>query len=474
VEPDCAGPADAGAQEPAPGLARAFAASLAGGARLALLRPVAPARFLPSPEVWVALILAELFVVFVVSFARVGTGGMFDLDALPRALVYVPLALLVGVVCARLAREPFLALRLPIVVAALGIWFGPASLLLDLTASTNWIVLHFPNAYYVGAYGLFGWWALALSVALARMVPARVRATAVAYGLLLLIVPAVYLPSAALWTRAPDPTLAAEPQPGVVAESAFYAQPQLLQGQLDALLPSRPGVEDVYVLTAALYAGEDVFMKEVEVIADLLRTRYDAAGRTVTLINNPKRAADVPIATLTSVRRALEAIAGRMDVAEDVLVLYLTSHGSDRHRLSVSNWPLRLDEIDPVALRAALDDAGIRWRVVIVSACYSGGFVDPLKDEHTLVITAASAQRQSFGCGAGSDFTYLAKALFDEELRSTLSFEDAFGRARDSISRREREQGFKPSEPQIHVGAAIRDKLGSVEHRLAGRDGAKP
>jgi hypothetical protein len=166
-------------------------------------------------------------------------------------------------------------------------------------------------------------------------------------------------------------------------------------------------------------------------------------------------------------RRALTAIGERMNPAEDVLVLYLTSHGSEKHRLAVDLWPLQLDAIDPQDLRAALDESGIRWRVIVVSACYSGGYVEPLKDERTLIITAASAKRQSFGCGAASDFTYLAKALFDEELRKTHSFEAAFARAQKSIAAREKEKGFVPSEPQIHVGAQIRDKLKTLERRLA-------
>lgn len=472
--PADAEPSAAGAHPPA--LGRALGAALAGGLRLLFLRPVPAQRFAASAELWLALVLIELGSSFLVAFARVGFDGMFDPEALPRLLVYVPLALAVGVACARIGRDATLALRVPVAAATLNLWFAPVPLLIDGLASVDRIVLHFPQAYFHAALVLFVWWAAALVVALVRLVPAGAtrRSSAAAYGLALLVLPGYFMPASAPWVRAYDPTLDRAPDPGVVAEQAFYAQPALLERELDALLPSRPGLADVYVLTAALYAGEDVFMKEVEVVTALLRDRYDAAGRTVSLVNHPRRAADAPIATLTSLRRALAAIGSRMDRDEDLLVLYLTSHGSERHRLAVSYWPLKLDEIDPAALRAALDDAGIRWRVVIVSACYSGGFVEPLRDEASLVITAASATRQSFGCGAGSDFTWLAKALFDEELRRTLSFEEAFAGARETIARREREQGYRPSEPQLHVGAAIRGKLADVERRLAAGRGAAP
>jgi hypothetical protein len=329
----------------------------------------------------------------------------------------------------------------------------------------------------LGLWHTFGaWWATALSVALFRLVRASalIRLRAVAYGLLVLVAPAYWIPAGPLWSRAYDAGSDAEASLGLVSESAFYAQQRLLAQALDALEPGRAGTEDVYVLTAALYASEDVFMKEVGVIADLLEERFDGHGRTVRLVNNPATLETLPIATMTSIRRALAAIGSRMNADEDVLVLYLTSHGSERHRLSVDLWPLELDPVDPAGLRKALDDAGIRWRVIVVSACYSGGYVEPLRDARTLVITASAARRQSFGCGSESDFTYLAKALFDEELRSSLSFEEAFARARETIAAREREQGFEPSEPQIDVGTAIREKLRSLEARLAARAASGP
>ena len=107
---------------------------------------------------------------------------------------------------------------------------------------------------------------------------------------------------------------------------------------------------------------------------------------------------------------------------------------------------------------------------MIVSACYSGGFVEPLRDDYTAVITASAPTRKSFGCSSESDATYLAKALFEEELRRTYSFEKAFESARKSIAERERAQGYEPSEPQMHMGPALRVKLAEIERRLAARE----
>jgi hypothetical protein len=153
-------------------------------------------------------------------------------------------------------------------------------------------------------------------------------------------------------------------------------------------------------------------------------------------------------------------------VEEDIAFLYFTSHGSKQHELSVNFWPLKLNQITPISLKKMFDDAGIKWRVIVVSACYSGGYIEPLKDDHTLIITASDATHTSFGCGNESDFTYFGKAMFDEELRKTFSFTEAFKKAKISILAREKTDNFEPSNPQMFIGEKIADKLEEFEVRL--------
>ena len=443
--------------------------ALAEGVRLLLFRPVRAAQLPESAAVLVALALLQLALQFLLQVARIGLQGEFNIGEIPRALFLLPLALFCGVACAETARDRSLTLKIAVAVSALSIAMSIPMGLVGIAFGRGWLSMEHQGLGEKLWYTFLFWWIAALAFAIIGLVRSTllVRARALAYTLIFLVAPAYWLPAGALWTPVYDGAPVADRGAGLASEAVFYAQQDLLNQAIEALAPERPGIDDVYVLTAALYASEDVFMKEVGVIAELLERRFDAGGRTIKLINNRATLAHTPIASLTSVRRALAAIGERMNPQEDVLVLYVTSHGSEKHRLSVDLWPLQLDAIDPQALRLALDESGIRWRVIIVSACYSGGYVEPLKDSRTLIITAASATRQSFGCGAESDFTYLAKALFDEELRKTHSFETAFERARESIAAREKAKGFVPSEPQIHVGADIRDKLKMLERRLA-------
>ena len=154
-----------------------------------------------------------------------------------------------------------------------------------------------------------------------------------------------------------------------------------------------------------------------------------------------------------------------MNADEDTLFLFLSSHGYRDHRLSAVQPPLELASLTPTALARLLQDAGIKWRVIVVSACYSGGYIEPLRDDNTIVITASAAERTSFGCETGRDFTYFGEAYFRDALERTRSFTQAFELAKASVAKREADEGLTPSLPQMWVGRAIGERLQQAPDR---------
>ena len=247
--------------------------------------------------------------------------------------------------------------------------------------------------------------------------------------------------------------------PALDAEALLYRQPLLVQRAVEAVQAQTPGRIDLFGVGFAGDGSEKVFRNEVETFATLMSRRFDAQSRTLSLINSPRTLDRVPLATLSNLRAALSGVAARMDTSEDVLVLFLTSHGSQDHKLYVAMDSLPLHQIRPEDLRGALDDSGIQWRVVVVSACYSGGFVDSLRDEHTLVITAARADRSSFGCGSDSELTWFGRALLTQALNQTTDFERGFELANRQVRDWELAQGETPSVPQIAMGSKLREHL---------------
>jgi hypothetical protein len=198
----------------------------------------------------------------------------------------------------------------------------------------------------------------------------------------------------------------------------------------------------------------------------LFDTRFGTSGRSLVLINNDETVMRQPIATRESILRALKTVAGRMDREKDVLFLFLTSHGSEDHQIELSYWPLELAGITPEWLRQALDESGIRRRVIVLSACYSGGFIPVLKTPDTLVITAADTERTSFGCLDDAELTYFGRAFFDEAMRRKHSLEASFETALLAIREREQAEGFESSEPQWWIGERMATELPALERSL--------
>lgn len=269
-----------------------------------------------------------------------------------------------------------------------------------------------------------------------------------------------------LWYPDESNHAAAGGGPMKLTQELFEDQAATLDLRLAATLPQRPGVVDVYALTFAPYADEDVFLRESRMVAGVMAERFDAKGRTVQLINHRSTQREWPWATTLNLQRAIEHVAKRMDREEDILFVHLTSHGAHSGLLASSFWPLTTEALTPAMLKAMLDAAGIRHRIVSVSACYSGSWIEPLAGEHTLVMTAADAEHTSYGCGRGSELTYFGRAMFDEQLRSkTLSFEVAHAEARRVIEQREKRAGKDDgdSNPQIKVGEGMRRHLQRLE-----------
>jgi hypothetical protein len=278
------------------------------------------------------------------------------------------------------------------------------------------------------------------------------------------------LPDAAWWVSPTDTEARDTGYPSPASEEVLAAQPGLLEDALGDLEDQRAGITDLYFVGFAPDAAEDVFRKDIVAARELFDQRFDTDGRSVTLINNPQTVLDVPLATVSNLRETLTEIGATIDRDDDVVVVFLESHGGRDYHLAADFPPLELDELSPQLLREMLDDAGIQWRIVIVSACYSGGYVEPLKDDHTLIMTASAANRTSFGCGTDSDATFFAEALFRQALHFEDSFVKAFEQARASIAEREKKENVSPpSEPQLFVGPAMAEKLPQLEEALRAR-----
>lgn len=261
------------------------------------------------------------------------------------------------------------------------------------------------------------------------------------------------------------------------AERALYTQVDQLNRSLRELQPSSGKAINMYLLAVAGDGTQEVFRREVKFVQAQFEAKFDTQGHTVALINSRNTVGTNPLATITSIREAVSAIAAKMDKERDILFLYLTSHGSKDATISLGLEGMQFPELSANELASILKESGIRWKVIVISACYAGSFVEPLKEWSTLLIAAARADRRSFGCSDERDFTYFGRAFFKESLPSTNSFEEAFAKAsllikdwedqdnNDKSASLARRKGkselsdMRHSLPQIDAPAPIREHL---------------
>jgi hypothetical protein len=229
-------------------------------------------------------------------------------------------------------------------------------------------------------------------------------------------------------------------------ELGLLRQGQLLSEALEAVPASTPAAE-LYSLTLAGDGQQSVFLREAAYIDGLLAERFAAHGQ-ISLVNHRDHFTDRPLATRENLSRAIHLLSERSG-AEDLIFIYLTSHGSADHQLVLAQPRLALEDLPAADLAELMQPLAERNKIVVISACYSGGFIEPLKSPNTLVITAARADRVSFGCSEESDFTYFGRALFAEALQQTRDIVEAFTLAQARVAEREQADHYQASEPQI-------------------------
>lgn len=436
------------------------------GCRAALLLRVDLDRVAATGMQVAAVLLLLPLLAFAVQFLQVGSDGQFTAYGLSGVWFPVVVLLLVAAAAAHRLDQRQCILPLLLLLLNAGIAIDVAMLLLQ------WIASHgrrWPWFAVIAAARASNYWlGLAAFAAIARLRPS-LRGLCIALALGVSTTAAleyIWRPDQ-LWS-APYEDTVDDDYDAAVQEDVFYLQPDLLDDALQRLQPGTSGAANLYFLGVAGDARQAVFLREVHSFERLFLNRFTTSQRSLLLINNRRSLHTDPIASVTAIQAAIDRFAEVMDRDRDILFIYMTSHGSKEDGLALDFPPLGLDDLAPETLRQMLDEAGIRWRVVVVSACYSGAFVPALADDHTLVVTAAAADRTSFGCADENDFTYFGRAYFDA-LGATDSFVDAFDAAKKEVAKREASEHETPSHPQISVGTAIRAKLDAF---VAGRDSA--
>jgi hypothetical protein len=391
---------------------------------------------------------------------RLGYTGetQFMWYALPGVSIYLVLGLLPAWVLSRFSSPMIEMRRTALLVAAA----APA------------FVIVVTLAQYASGYGvhalvaMFGIWVALLWGRGVRVMSGRrqwraLAATAAGIALIFIATSHVYV-GADLWFQ-DDGRYDPSSEESAAREDRLFEQGTRIDAQIAAMAPAEPQRGAMYFVGFAGYGEQRVFAEEIATAARTVDAKYGSGRRQVLLVNDRRDDEKYPLASVPALRHALASLGRRMNRDEDVLFLALSSHGSEDATLTVQNEDVMMfwRDLGAADLRTMLDESGIRWRVIVISACHSGSFIESLADDHTIVITAAAKENTSFGCSDDRDLTYFGEAFYRDALPEATSLRAAFEAAKQAIAERERAERRKPSDPQAHFGPALEQKLEAMQ-----------
>jgi Peptidase C13 family len=231
----------------------------------------------------------------------------------------------------------------------------------------------------------------------------------------------------------------------------------LLKQQLSVVDQQGAGAPAGRILFAgfAMNSQSKAFRADVVTTEKLVRSIDPNA--VIFKLNNPVsgQEADWPFATAENMSLVLTKLTA-LARPQDKVVILMSTHGNV-DLLSIHFDGKYYPHITSAWLNQTLTGLRGKQTMLILSACYSGSFIEPVSGPSRIVLTASAKDRNSFGCQFQSNNTYFIDALINQSDMQDRSVIDIMNKAKVNVEKREVEQKLSPpSMPQMSVGNAAR------------------
>jgi hypothetical protein len=148
---------------------------------------------------------------------------------------------------------------------------------------------------------------------------------------------------------------------------------------------------------------------------------------------------------------ALMGSAAELSRPDDLIFVYVSTHGR-KGSLERKIGPVLQAPLTGPALAKLLAPVNKNPSIVLLSACFSGSLINDTGTQNRIIITAASAERTSFGCAATSRHTYFGQAVLQGFGYRGKTLQQIFALIKALVAQMEQAQRKAPSDPQIFVG----------------------
>jgi hypothetical protein len=160
-----------------------------------------------------------------------------------------------------------------------------------------------------------------------------------------------------------------------------------------------------------------------------------------------------PFATRESLQLAVAEMRAAARPGDRILVMF-SSHGHHNLLAHVAA-NRRLPPLQGQELRDLLQPLSAWDTGVIISACHSGSLIPALRHPRRWIMTAAAADRVSYGCQFHGQQTYFIQALLQAQAGPEMGLDTWHAQAAQIVRRGEDLAKFTPSLPQLWVGSEV-------------------
>jgi hypothetical protein len=211
-----------------------------------------------------------------------------------------------------------------------------------------------------------------------------------------------------------------------------------------------------YTLYAHAMFAEPVFDRDVNALSKAFSNRL-GSSRSTAKFGYTSNALKRP--SPKNVNTAIAQVSTKARDGTDVVIVFLTTHGTESLLAVEPSTNEKVVGVSADALNDFLKPAQNDQQIIILQACYSGSLIKGLRHPNRIIMTAAAADRTSFGCSPDSRNTWFTKAMV-AALPEANNWSEVFASTKSKVLEYEAQQGIRKSDqsnPQHFVGRNMKN-----------------
>tara|TARA_B100000700_G_C14773213_1_gene727706 strand:- start:91 stop:867 length:777 start_codon:yes stop_codon:yes gene_type:complete len=220
-------------------------------------------------------------------------------------------------------------------------------------------------------------------------------------------------------------------------------------------------VPKIYYLGLGLWGnGEDWSENDVIVLENIFKKIYYNREFHSYIFSNKglQTKAKLPFFSEKKLEFLIKNI-GESVTEKDIIILTISSHGFPggiNYRIGISpSMSLTGDKIEEII--KPIQEKNILF---IISSCYSGSLIKYLEGKYSIIFTASSANKPSFGCDKESSNSWFIESLYEsyhnyQNTEKRFSLKRWFNKTKSIVKNKEASYGYPHSFPQIFIGKNV-------------------